>query len=190
MIGDQQRKVMSEQEEKGQTSRAVLSTVLVARDSILVTTCHTRSSYAFTPSTTTTMEPSYRIVPGNQTKSASIQGTANSLGLHDTLRHGPRSLAAEVQTEGGLKGRLENWEATQDNAKLTLRRNIYGMHAPMRLLMERKIVSQTSPFVSAMSPSNLHLDILMGRDETIEPADIFLGMENGPSLDIHEQLRK
>ena len=26
-----------------------------------------------------------------------------------------------------------------------------------------------------MPYSNLHLDILMGRDETIEPADIFLG---------------
>ena len=26
-----------------------------------------------------------------------------------------------------------------------------------------------------MPQSNLHLDILMGRDETIEPADIFLG---------------
>lgn len=33
------------------------------------------------------------------------------------------------------------WEETQDNAKLTVQRNIYGMHAPMRLLMERKIVT-------------------------------------------------
>lgn len=136
------------------------------------------------------MDPSHRIVPASQTKSASIQDTANSLGLHDTIRHGPRSLAAEVRTEGGLKGRLDNWEATQDNAKLTLKRNIYGIHAPMRLLMERKIVSQTHPFAAAMSPSNLHLDILMGRDETIEPADIFLGMETGPTLDIHDELRK
>ncbi|KAG5651816.1 hypothetical protein H0H81_007288 [Sphagnurus paluster] len=136
------------------------------------------------------MDPSYRIVPASQAKTASIQDTANSLGLHDTLRYGPRSLAAEVQTLSGLRGRLENWEATQDNMKLTLQRNIYGMHAPMRRLMERKIVSQSNPFVSAMSPSNIHLDILMGRDSTIEPADVFLGMESGPSLDIHEELRK
>lgn len=33
------------------------------------------------------------------------------------------------------------WEETQDNLKLTLQRNLYGMHAPVRLLMERKIVS-------------------------------------------------
>ncbi|KAG6854082.1 hypothetical protein C0991_010829 [Blastosporella zonata] len=137
------------------------------------------------------MDPSLRIVPANAEKSASVKDTANSLGLHDTLRHGPRSLAAEVQTEGGLKGRLENWDATQDNAKLTLQRNIYGLHAPMRLLMERKIVTQgTNPFAAAMAPSNLHLDILMGRDQTIEPVDIFLGMESGPSLDVHEGFGK
>lgn len=47
-------------------------------------------------------------MPGKQEKSASVQDTANSLGLHDTLRYGPRSLAAEITTEGGLKERLEN----------------------------------------------------------------------------------
>ncbi|RDB28554.1 putative proteasome maturation factor ump1 [Hypsizygus marmoreus] len=136
------------------------------------------------------MEPSLRIVPAKNTKSASVQDTANSLGLHDSFRHGPRSIAAEVETGSGMQERLENWEATQDNAKLTLQRNIYGLHVPMRLMMERKIVASTSTFTSAMSPSNVHLDILMGRDESIEPADVFLGMESGPSLDIHDELRK
>jgi hypothetical protein len=28
---------------------------------------------------------------------------------------------------------------------------------------------------SLMGTSNVHLDVLMGRDETIEPADVFLG---------------
>ena len=57
--------------------------------------------------------------------------------------------------------------------------------------------------------SNLHLDILMGRDEVIEPSDVFLGdishcviynlfvsssihvgMETGPSLDPHNEMQK
>ncbi|KAF8167857.1 proteasome maturation factor UMP1-domain-containing protein [Crassisporium funariophilum] len=121
------------------------------------------------------MESSLRIVPASSSKSASTQDTSNSLGLHDTLQYGPRSLAAEVQSEGGLKGRLENWEATQDNLKLTLERNLYGMHAPMRRLMERRIVANTSHMPGAPQ-TNLHLDIMMGRDETIEPADVFLGI--------------
>lgn len=127
------------------------------------------------------------------------------MGLHDTLQYGPRSLAAEVKSEGTLKDRLENvsillfqcsigspyyqWEATQDNLKLTLERNLFGMHAPMRRLMERKIVANVSCIEFSLlilannhktsmygaSQPNLHLDILMGRDDIIEPSDVFLG---------------
>ncbi|CAA7260011.1 unnamed protein product [Cyclocybe aegerita] len=135
------------------------------------------------------MEPSLRIVPATGSKSASIKDTTNSLGLHDTLQYGPRSLAAETKSQSGLKERLENWEATQDNLKLTLERNLYGMHAPLRRLMERKIVSNT-PHTLAGPHNNLHLDILMGRDETIDPSDVFMGLETGPSFDIHKEIQK
>lgn len=71
-------------------------------------------------------------------------------------------------------------------------RNLYGVHAPARLLMERKIVAAVSsrghgvisadgsacvqnPHMPGMGRSNIHLDILMGRDETLDPADLFLG---------------
>ena len=53
-------------------------------------------------------ESALRIVPATTSKSASIQDTANSLGLHDTLQYGLRSLAAEVKTGSGLKERLDN----------------------------------------------------------------------------------
>jgi len=40
------------------------------------------------------------------------------------------------------------WEETQDNLKLSMQRNVYGLHAPMRSLMERKIVADvTLPFL-------------------------------------------
>ncbi|PPQ72678.1 hypothetical protein CVT26_002894 [Gymnopilus dilepis] len=135
------------------------------------------------------MESSLRIVPATSKPSASIKDTANTLGLHDTLQYGPRSLAAEVQSEGGLKARLQNWEATQDNLKLTLERNLYGMHAPMRRLMERKIVAPSLPTFNGPQ-ANLHLDILMGRDELIDPADVFLGPDSIPAFDVHKEIQK
>lgn len=63
------------------------------------------------------------------------------------------------------------------------------MHAPMRRLMERRIVASVShesnvsnrlislqtPHTLSAPQTNLHLDILMGRDEIIEAADVFLG---------------
>jgi proteasome maturation protein len=55
-------------------------------------------------------EPSLRIAPPSQPKAASVADTANSLGLHDTLRHGPRSLAVETAGNGtsSIQSRLEN----------------------------------------------------------------------------------
>ncbi|KAI0932822.1 hypothetical protein AcW1_000164 [Taiwanofungus camphoratus] len=136
------------------------------------------------------MEPSLRIVPASAPKSASVRDTANSFGLHDTLQYGPRSIAAEVVKKDSVRERLENWEATQDNMKLTMQRNIFGLHMPMRTLMERKIVAH-NPHMPALPQSNLHLDILMGRDETLQCADFMMpASELAQPLDIHAQMEK
>ncbi|RXW18449.1 hypothetical protein EST38_g7418 [Candolleomyces aberdarensis] len=113
-----------------------------------------------------------RVVPAQASKSASVKDTAGTFGLHDTLQYGPKTIAAEIKSQSSLKDRLENWEETQDNLKLNLQRNVHGIHLPMRTLMERKLVTMHP---NILGTSNLHLDILMGRDETIEPADVFLG---------------
>ncbi|KAI0074800.1 proteasome maturation factor UMP1 [Panus rudis PR-1116 ss-1] len=136
------------------------------------------------------MDPSLRLVPSTTPKAASIQDTSNSLGLHDTLNYGPRSLAAEVQTTTPLKDRLQNWEATQDNLKLTTLRNVYGLHAPVRLLMERKAVSY-NPHMPTYKTSNIHLDILMGRDETLDTCDFMMpSSELQQPLDVHAEMEK
>ncbi|CAE7161702.1 unnamed protein product [Rhizoctonia solani] len=119
--------------------------------------------------------------------SASIKDTRNHLGLHDTLRYGPRTLATEIAGANTIRNRIENWEATQDNLKLNLRRNVYGMHAPVRLLMERKAVFK-NPHMPAMPQSNIHLDILMGRDETLDVGDFFGDVETSVPLDIHADM--
>lgn len=43
--------------------------------------------------------------------------------------------------------RMEQWEATQDNLKLQMQRQLFGLHMPMRILMERKLVSQVRPAI-------------------------------------------
>jgi hypothetical protein len=108
-------------------------------------------------------EPSLRLVPANAPVKASISDTANSLGLHDTLKYGPRSLAEEIKSTNPMQARLENvscyplsriitslnrapqWDETQRTLKMTMHRNVYGLHAPMRQLMERKLVSYVGP---------------------------------------------
>jgi proteasome maturation protein len=43
-----------------------------------------------------------------------------------------------------MQNRLEKWDETRDNLKLTMQRNMYGIGAPIRTLMERKIVEYVS----------------------------------------------
>lgn len=138
------------------------------------------------------MSGSYRIVPANGPLSkASVKDTSNTLGLHDTLRYGPRSLANDIKGGSVLQQRLEQWEETQDQLKLTLQRNLYGLHLPVRQMMERKIVS-ASPHMPAMAQfhSNVHLDILMGHDEALDVGDFFGDDSTGLPLDIHLEMER
>lgn len=104
----------------------------------------------FSPQSNADSGPSLRLVPGPATSnSISIQSTSHPVhaGVHDSMRHGQRNLATEVSSSSmqhPLQHRLENWDATRDNLKLTMQRNMFGMAAPIRTLMERRIVEHVS----------------------------------------------
>ncbi|KXS12505.1 hypothetical protein M427DRAFT_59448, partial [Gonapodya prolifera JEL478] len=99
--------------------------------------------------------------------------------VQDTLRHGFRSVKGDVMREGfkhPVEGRVgESWAATKTNLKYNMYRTMYGVHAPIRLQMERALVSQPRR-LPVLPTSNFALDILEGRDETLEFED-FLGGE-------------
>lgn len=42
-------------------------------------------------------------------------------------------------------------------------------------IVSNRLISLQTPHTLSAPQTNLHLDILMGRDETIEAADVFLG---------------
>ncbi|KAI0035257.1 proteasome maturation factor UMP1 [Vararia minispora EC-137] len=134
------------------------------------------------------MDSTLRVVPANPSKSVSTAGTANSFGLHDSLAYGPRTFASEIKTVSALQHRLEKWDETQDNLRLNLHRNVYGVGAPMMMLMERKLVSY-NPHMPAFPRSNVHLDVLRGTDESLDVAD-FMNLEAGPSMDIHAEMER
>ncbi|CAJ0754309.1 23084_t:CDS:2 [Entrophospora sp. SA101] len=118
----------------------------------------------------------------------SVINTTNSYGIHDTFRFGPKSIESDISPTHPLENRLKYWEETQSNLKLTLHRKVYGLHAPIRQLMERSIVSKVQRF-PVLESSNLGLDILMGKDETIDFEDFL----NDPSqstdmIDIHSAM--
>ncbi|KNZ49856.1 hypothetical protein VP01_473g8 [Puccinia sorghi] len=113
---------------------------------------------------------SYAIVPPNHATPSNISTDVHTNGL--------ATGAAKLAPRHPLQNRLENWQTTQDHFKFTIQRDLYGAAFPLRQMMERdlirKNVSPTTTLPGQLRPSNLHLDILMGRDELIEESDAFL----------------
>ncbi|CAD6574402.1 MAG: hypothetical protein CYPHOPRED_005414 [Cyphobasidiales sp. Tagirdzhanova-0007] len=140
-------------------------------------------------------QPSLAVVPstsGASHISHASSSTLNAQGLHDTLTYGPRSVAAEVAPKHPLEQRLSQWTETQDTLKFTLQRQLYGVHMPVRQLMERSIVGQVrNPHMPVRGAiSNLHIDILTGNDELLQTNNLFLPEEQALPLDIHREMER
>ncbi|KAI8987426.1 proteasome maturation factor UMP1-domain-containing protein [Mycotypha africana] len=129
---------------------------------------------------------SLRIVPDSHIESVSTSDSSHKeFGVHDTLRNGIRSIKTEVLPGHPLENRLSQWGETQWELKLNLARQAHGMHAPIKMMMERSIVEKRQR-LPVLPSSNLHLNILLGKDETIDYEDFL----NDPTmstdmLDVH-----
>ncbi|KAI9016004.1 proteasome maturation factor UMP1-domain-containing protein [Hyaloraphidium curvatum] len=142
------------------------------------------------------MASSYRIVPpalstpsSSQTRESQAQTT--DLGVHDALRFGLRTVRSEILPAHPLENRLKHWTETQDKLKLQMARDVYGIHAPIRIQMERHLVSQGKAFNPFVASSNLSRDILNGSDDTIEFEDFLGDSDLAPdNVDVHVQMER
>lgn len=74
-----------------------------------------------------TAQSSLRLVPtviDGSSSTASVKDTANSLGTHDTLRYGQRSLKSDVTLGSTLQGRLDNVSGKRILSEAMLRRRV------------------------------------------------------------------
>ncbi|KAI8824150.1 proteasome maturation factor UMP1 [Fimicolochytrium jonesii] len=106
-------------------------------------------------------------------------GRDTEYGVHDTFRQGFRSVRSEIVPQHPLENIAKNWKETHDQLQMTTHRQTFGLHAPLRLQMEKAIVSQIRR-IPVLPTRNLGLDILEGRDSTIDYED-FLGDPSMPT---------
>ncbi|KAJ1774248.1 hypothetical protein LPJ54_004395, partial [Coemansia sp. RSA 1824] len=76
---------------------------------------------------------------------------------------------------------------TQLNIKLHMQRQVYGLHAPMRTMMEVKSVQQT-PSVLGSRAAQIQRDILLGKDESIDACDLFGDTSEVEISNVHTML--
>ncbi|TPX34069.1 hypothetical protein SmJEL517_g03250 [Synchytrium microbalum] len=127
-----------------------------------------------------------RIVPSSNSSDLTVSsGKDTSLGVHDTFRYGLNSVKSQVTAGHPLESHLKNWDSTQEKFKMDMYADVYGSHLPLRLQMEKAIVSQPKR-IPVLPSSNFGLNILAGKDDSIDVEDFLNKPEmSTDSLDVH-----
>ncbi|KAI8592147.1 proteasome maturation factor UMP1-domain-containing protein [Geranomyces variabilis] len=120
-------------------------------------------------------EGSLRLIPATQPSRATVAvvGRDTEYGVHDSMREGIRSVASEVIARHPVENIESQWKQTQEQLRMTMHRQTFGLHAPLRLQMEKALVNQVRR-VPVGPVRNFGLDILENRDASIDYED-FLG---------------
>ncbi|EPZ34751.1 Proteasome maturation factor UMP1 domain-containing protein [Rozella allomycis CSF55] len=109
----------------------------------------------------------FSLAPNRNETKVEINGP---YGVHDTLRQGFKSVRKEFTAGHPLEPVLSS---TENKIKLSMMRNNYGLHMPLRHIMEQKIVGMPKR-LPVLKSSSIAMDTLLGKDETIDVED-FMG---------------
>ncbi|XP_037506954.1 proteasome maturation protein [Rhipicephalus sanguineus] len=93
-------------------------------------------------------------------------------GVHEVMLHGFPSVRNSLASSHPLEESEKHFEENARKMQLAAVRSIQGLHAPMKIMLERKAALQIGrlPFLPS---SNTMLEALDGRDETITFEDIY-----------------
>lgn len=130
------------------------------------------------------LSQSLRIVPDNKFNSTidSVkfgESAPSAEGIQDILRTntGPLNISSQINNRHPLESRLQNWEQTQQDLRMEQYRRIFGAAEPIKRTMELNIVDATDFVPSCVGgSSNVHRDILLNKDTSVDWEDIYTGM--------------
>ncbi|ODV92933.1 hypothetical protein CANCADRAFT_16324, partial [Tortispora caseinolytica NRRL Y-17796] len=102
----------------------------------------------------------------------------------------PQPMAPSLNNHHPLEARLRNWDAQQEEQKLQIQRNVYGVGVPLRRQFELKIVDEMDQKMGlAQTLPSIHRDILTGNDSRTDWEDIYPD-EIGYEEDFHTRLER
>ncbi|CCH59275.1 hypothetical protein TBLA_0B04380 [Henningerozyma blattae CBS 6284] len=113
------------------------------------------------------------------------QTAAKLFSLPDRLRDnqgGAVPLTTQLNDRHPLEARLNNWEDTQFNRQMNQYRQIFGISEPMKKIMDLKLVENTHFNPLNNNAQNIHKDILLNKDCSIDWEDIYTDGFNGSDI--------
>eukprot|EP00695_Tsukubamonas_globosa_P000705 TRINITY_DN160_c0_g1_i8.p1 TRINITY_DN160_c0_g1~~TRINITY_DN160_c0_g1_i8.p1 ORF type:complete len:157 (+),score=53.85 TRINITY_DN160_c0_g1_i8:69-473(+) len=111
---------------------------------------------------------------------------------NDAMRYGIKSLKHDASPNHPLETSLKKFDEEQLRLKYVTLSNIYGSHMPIRLEMEKHIVTKNSLRLAPLQSSNLGLDVLTRHDEDFGFEDFLCDArfsERAP-VDLHTAMEK
>jgi len=111
-----------------------------------------------------------RIKPAATVPTEVAVGVSDTYAAPDALAGGLPSVHHTVAVQHPVEVIQNNWQATRENLQFGLQSLAFGSHMPMRLQMERSVVAQHGR-LPVLPSSHLGLEILTGKDETLEFED-------------------
>jgi proteasome maturation protein len=107
-----------------------------------------------------------------------MESIKSNFGVADPMVQGLQRHKESLQQFHPLEASEKDFERNRLAADLEQLRKMQGVHAPLRVMMERRAVANVGHLPCITQRSNLHADVLSGRDELIAPADVFGRPEN------------
>ncbi|KAJ3354705.1 hypothetical protein GGF32_002384 [Allomyces javanicus] len=134
---------------------------------------------------------SLRLVPGSSATDGThaLPNSHAEYGVVDTLRYGLASVKQQVSAHHPLERVLAQADDLQFQRSLALQRTVYGLHAPLRLQMERTLVN-LKPAIPGMPSRNLALEVLSGKDETLDVEDFLGAQDKVEDIDFHAAMER
>jgi proteasome maturation protein len=142
-----------------------------------------------------------RMVPAqtNPSNTTPTTGAPSAPGVHDTLRANLSLTTPATQTKDTptptshhpLESRLQKWRSQQQALQMTLLRRQFGIAEPVKRQMELSIVGSGEwrpQCLGGGKGSDVHKDILAGRDTELDWEDVFTGEETRDLPDFHVEM--
>ncbi|KAG8222347.1 hypothetical protein J437_LFUL001334 [Ladona fulva] len=103
--------------------------------------------------------------------SLQLEGKDANYGVADVMKYGLSAAKPKLGPCHPLELSERSYAARREMIDFNILRNTQGLHAPLRLQMERKAAAKVGhlPFLPSTRPS---LDVLLGRDEEIGFEDV------------------
>merc|ERR1712001_302851 len=93
-------------------------------------------------------------------------------GLEDKMGHGLRRQVDQVTPIHPIEISERNFAKNEEKAWLQQLQKLQGIHAPLKIMHEKRAAANTGHFPCISTRSNFQLDILVGNDDIITFDDI------------------